>query len=288
MAQTGAPGIWRGIALLIAAVSIFALCDVATKYLTERYPVTLILGLRYLVNLLLLLAILRPRRLSLRRPGMVLLRGLSLASGSVFVGLALRFMPVGETVAILYVSPLFVMLCAAPLLGERVARTGWIAAGCGFAGVLLIVSPGGGLSLAGVVLALLCAVVTAAYHLLSRLLSRTETTGDLVISAALTGTVLFVPAVPFALPPALPPLFDMAVLGLLGLMVTVSHILFTAAYREAPATVLAPFNYLHLVFAALLGLAVFHHLPTPAALAGIALVIAGGVLAALSAPARAG
>ena len=76
---------------------------------------------------------------------LVFLRGLCLALASLTMGLALRLMPVGETVAIVYLSPFAVMLLAIPLLGERVGPLGWTCAAVGFLGVLLIVRPGGGL-----------------------------------------------------------------------------------------------------------------------------------------------
>jgi drug/metabolite transporter (DMT)-like permease len=75
-------------------------------------------------------------------------------------------------------------------------------------------------------------------------------------------------------------LVDFALMALLGVLATLGHFLFTAAYREAPASLLAPINYLHLVWAGGLGLLVFGHLPDTVSLAGMALVcVAGAVVA---------
>ena len=70
---------------------------------------------------------------------------------------------------------------------------------------------------------------------------------------------------------------------LLGVLMTVGHFLFTAAYREAPASLLAPVNYLHLFWAGGLGWLVFGHLPDGWSLAGMALVCASGVAVAVRA-----
>jgi drug/metabolite transporter (DMT)-like permease len=72
-------------------------------------------------------------------------------------------------------------------------------------------------------------------------------------------------------------------MGLLGALATVGHFLFTAAYREADASLLAPVNYLHLVWAALLGAVVFGHVPDLITMGGMAMVAGAGVAVALRA-----
>ncbi len=275
----------RGVLLVTLAVMIFAVADVTTKHLTMLYAVPLVVAARYLVNLVLLAVIFGPRHrgglLRTRRTGLVMLRAISLAAASLSLGLALRHMPVGETIAITYLAPIAVMLLAVPLLHETVGGAGWIGALVGFLGVLLIVRPGAGLDPTGVAFALLTAVASAAYHLLSRVLARTETTVALLFHTALVGTVIFGAMLPWVWNGALPTQVDAALMLALGALATLGHALFTAAYREAPASLLAPVNYLHLVWAALLGWLVFAHRPDTMTLVGMALVMAAGVAVAL-------
>lgn len=276
-----------GVALVALAVFSFALSDVATKYLTMRYPVGLVVAVRYLVSLALLLILLYPRlgaRLwRTNRTGLVILRGLVLTAASLTMGFALRLMPVGETVAIVYLSPFAVMLLAIPLLGERVPLAGWIGAAVGFAGVLLILRPGGGLDAVGVLWALANAACATTYHLMTRLLARTETTTSMLFHATLAGAVFFsVMAVP-SLGGPLPGVFDLGAMVLLGVFATTGHFLFTAAYREADASILAPVNYLHLVWAAALGLVAFGHVPTGLTILGMGLVAGSGAWVAVRA-----
>jgi drug/metabolite transporter (DMT)-like permease len=275
----------KGVGLVTLATLLFALADVITKHLTMLYAVPLVVLLRYLVNLALLTAVLAPRHgralFRIRRTGLVLVRALSLSVASLSLGLALRHMPLGETVAITYLAPVAVMIAAIPLLGERAGLVGWLAAAAGFLGVLLIVRPGAGLDAWGVVFALVTAAASATYHLLSRVLARTETTIALLFHTALAGAVVFglLTAVVWdGLWPSLP---DLGLTLALGVLATLGHALFTAAYREAPASLLAPVNYLHLVWAGILGWLFFAHAPDGLTLSGMALVTAAGVAVAL-------
>lgn len=277
----------KGIGLVAGAVFLFALGDVLTKHLAMAYSVALVVAVRNLVNVALLAVVLGPREgvglWRTRRTGLVILRGLALAAASLTMGLALRVMPVGETVAIVYLSPFAVMLLAGPILGERVAVWAWVFASLGFLGVLLIARPGGGLDPLGVVLSLVNAGCATGYHLLTRVLSRTETTPALLFHTALVGLLVFGVMTLAEGGVILPGRADLAAMVALGVLATGGHFLFTAAYREAPASVLAPVNYLHLAWAGLLGWLVFGHLPDLPGGLGMALVALAGVAVAIAA-----
>lgn len=279
-----------GILLVVFATLSFALADTVTKHLAMLYPVPVVVAVRYLVNVGLLALFLWPRigakLWQADRLWLVLLRGLCLAAASLTMGWALKLMPVGETVAIVYLSPFAVMLLAVPLLGEKVSAAGWVGAAFGFLGVLLIARPGSGLDPLGVILALVNAGLATAYHLLTRLLSRTETTVSMLFHTAWVGALIFcLMSIP-EMPQAMPPVTDIGLMALLGGLMTLGHFLFTAAYREAPASQLAPINYLHLVWAGGLGWLVFGHIPDSWALIGMALVAGAGVVVALNSHAQ--
>ena len=175
-----------------------------------RYPVSVVQAGRHLVNVLLLLAILAPRYgtalWATRRTGLVTLRALFLAAASLNMGFALQRMPLGETVAIIYLAPFLVMLLVGHVLHERVSVAGWIGALVAFAGVLLVVRPGTGLDPLGVVFAITNAARGTCYHLLTRILTKTESTMAMLFQVAITGFAVFaVLALPnlagFAQPP---------------------------------------------------------------------------------------
>jgi drug/metabolite transporter (DMT)-like permease len=270
----------RGIALVSLAVFTFAFGDVVTKHLTMRYEVPLVIFLRYVINFVILAIAYLPRDgrrvMRTRRTGMVVLRGATLAVASLCAALALQRMPVGETIAIIYLAPFIVALLATPLLGEKLQIASLIAAFAGFCGVLLIARPGSGLDAAGVAYALACAAATVAYHLLSRVLSRTESNSAMLMHTALLGSAVFGALAAFSWPWTLPQGIDIAFMLGLGALAALGHFLFTSSYREAPAALLAPINYLHLVWAAALGYLVFGHVPDWITASGIALIVAAG------------
>jgi drug/metabolite transporter (DMT)-like permease len=277
----------RGLALLMAALLAFACMDVSIKYLAAHYSVPLIVAIRYLVHLALMLVLVAPilgkRLVQTRRTGLVLIRAVCLALMSLLVGLALQRMPVAEVTAVTFLAPMLVVLLARPLLGERIGGLGWIAAIAGFGGVLIIVRPGAGLPMAGVVFALAAVSANVIYQLLSRSLARTERAVAMLFYTALAGTVAFGFLLPWTVGGERPTLLVVALFVCTGALGGLGHYLFTLAYREAPASVLAPLNYVQLLWAGLLGWLVFHHVPDAVTIAGMAVVAASGALIALKA-----
>lgn len=276
-----------GLALISLGVLGFVGSEVTIKALAASYSVPFINLVRYAVHVAVLGLLVGPRvgaRLwQTERTGMVILRGVILSVGSLFMGLALARMPVAETVAIFYLAPFLVLLLSARLLGERVARAGWVAAAVGFAGVVLILRPGSGLDPVGVIFALANAVVIALYTLMSRLLSRSETALAMLFMTAASGTVVFAAMVLVTGTGPLPDARGWAGLALFAALTLGGHYALTVAYRFAPAGLLAPATYIHLVWAAALGWLIFGDLPDLIGFGGIALIITAGIGLTLSA-----
>ena len=274
----------KGVALVVAATFLFAVGDTLGKHLSMLYAATMVLSARYLINLILVLVTMWPRHRSAvwatQRTGLVILRGLLLAVATVTMLLALRVMPVAETVAIIYITPVLLMLASGPVLGEKVSVLGWVCVALGFAGVLLIARPGSGLDSWGVLLCLLNAVLGTGYHLLTRVLTRTESTMSLLFHTALVGSVLSISATLAIGAEPMPTLPDIGLILAYGTCATLGHLLLTTAYREAPASTLAPVNYTHIAFATLLGWLVFQQLPDALGFTGMALIAVAGLMAA--------
>lgn len=284
-AKAHVPSALRGVLLVLAAVLVFACMDTAGKYLMTKFSVSLVAAVRYGLNLVFLVMLMAPRHgrelWKTQRTGLVLLRGSSLAAATFFAGLALQRMPVGETVAILYLQGFGIMLAAGFFLGERVSPAGWIAAVAGFAGVLLIARPGGALAPLGVAFALTCAAVSVVYILLSRSLAMTESTMALLFHVAITGTVLFGVLLLFNWQTFSYTPLDILLLVFMGAASLAGHFLLTSAYRFAPASMLAPFNYFHIAFAVILSWLVYNHVPDGWALTGMAMIAISGAAIAI-------
>ena len=265
------------------AVFLFSCMDVLTKQMASTYPAPFVVAARYGGNLLLLLALVAPhegRRIAhLGRPRLVLLRAACLSGVSLTAALAFQRMPVAETIAVVFLAPFAVTLLAGPLLGEKVQPISWIAAAGGLIGVLMIVRPGSGLDPLGVVFAGMTAAGSVVYNMLSRSLARTETSWSMMFWTALVGTVIFTALTAGHGDFVMPRGWDIGALAAMGALSLVGHLLFTQAFRYAPASSLSPVNYLQLVWSGLLGLAVFGHMPDPWALAGMGLIAVSGVAA---------
>lgn len=274
-----------GVGLAVLATLLFAGHDAVSKHLLQSYDVPLVAAIRYMVHTLLMVVVLAPRQgaslVRVQRKGLVAIRSVCLVIATLFMGLALQLMPIAETTAIIYLSPIIVVLLARPILGETIGLLGWIGAIGGFVGVMLIVRPGGGLDPLGVFYALCNVGVTVAYYLLSRVLAKSEKTLALLFYSALVGAICFGLATPWFWFGTVPTALDLVMFASLGLFAGIGHYCFTAAYRFAPASLLAPMSYTHLIWAGLLGWIVFAQLPDALGLAGMAVVGAAGVLTAL-------
>ena len=275
---------FKAVMLLSAAVFLFACMDTTTKYLVTTYEVPVVMAFRYIVHCLLMVILLTPmqgrRLIQTQRTGLVLVRAASLAAASLFMGLALKRMPVAEATAVVFVAPLLVVLIAGHFMREEVSTVGRIAAVAGFIGVLLIARPGGGLEPVGVAYALCAAAVISAYQLLSRVLASTERTIALLFYTALVGAILFGLLLPWFWEGVTPTTLQWTLLLSMGAFGGVGHFLFTMAHRLADASLLAPMMYLQLFWAAVLGWVVFGHVPEGLSIIGMCVVAtAGGVVA---------
>lgn len=275
---------FRGVLLLVTSLFVFACMDTVTKYLAQTWNVPLIIAVRYIVHAVAMLLVLGPSlRLDLvrtGRPKLVMLRGLCMAMASLLVALAMQRMPIAEAIAIVFLSPLVVVLVAGTVLREPMGVADWIAAAAGFTGVLLIARPGSGLDPLGVAYALAAVLFNAGYQLLSRML-RAERTMTLLFHSAALGSILLGAALPLTAHGPMPAAWQAALFVLVGVAGGFGHFLFTAAHRLAPATMLAPLMYGQVAWSALMGWLVFRHVPDGYAVLGMCIVAAAGATVAL-------
>jgi drug/metabolite transporter (DMT)-like permease len=288
--MTPAPRPLLGIGLLLIALLAFASFDATAKFLSTRYPVPMLVWVRYSLPCLLLAVWFGPRQrgalIATRHPWLQTLRALLLLVCTASGMTAVRTIPLAEATAILFVAPLLVTLAAGPLLGEKVPRIAWIATVAGFGGVLLIARPGTQFNPAGLAMMLLAAVSFAGYQLLTRRLAATDRSLVTLFYTMMVGAVVMTTSLPlFWTPLAAPPL-HLLLIGSLGLWGMTGHFLLIRAFAHAPASTLSPFLYFQLVWASLLGWLVFGQLPDWITAIGIGCVAAGGLALALAQRAR--
>lgn len=207
----------------------------------------------------------------------------TLAMGLGFAGLG--YLPLPDVTAIGYAAPLLTVIFAAMFLGEEVRTFRISAVALGMAGVMIVLWPRlsltgraelGTAEALGAMLVLGGAVFAALAQVFVRKLVQTERTPAIVFWFSMTATLLSLLTLPYGW--ALPTASEAALLVLAGLMGGVGQILLTSSYREADASVIAPFDYASMLFALVIGYTVFGEVPTLTMLAGAALVITAGIL----------
>jgi drug/metabolite transporter (DMT)-like permease len=265
---------------MLTAVVAFSGMDTLLKLLSASYPpmeVTVLRGACALPFMLVPvlatggLRSLRPRRLSMH-----LMRGaLSVVVLGGFV-LAVRELSLANAYAVFLSAPLIVTALSVPMLKERTETGNWIAIAVGLGGVLIMLRPSvSGLATLGSLAALVSAVAYAVSAITLRMLTRTESTGSVVVWTIGVMTVLAtLIAAPYWVP-IHPEHYRW--LALLGALAATGSYLLATAFRSAPASVVAPLEYTALLWGILIDRVIWHVLPSPRVCWGGAVVIASGL-----------
>ncbi len=266
----------------IAAGLAFTALNAVVRELTLQVPALQAQFLRYLFGLLVLLPLVAwhgPSRYRPQAMGGQFVRGALHTAGLCLWFVALPRIPLADTTAIGFTTPLFIMVGAWLFFREPMRWERWLATVLGFAGVLVVVGPrvdwsGQGPGLYHLVM-LASAPVFAASFLVTKALTRYESTGTIVLWQCLTITLMSAPmAWSVWQPVSVSQLLGFLVCGLLG---SLGHYCLTRGIREADLSATQTPKFLELVWAGLLGWAMFSEVPSASTLAG-GLVISAATL----------
>lgn len=271
----------RGALWMTIAMAAFTLNDTCMKAVTAVLPLYEAIALRGLLTTLAIAAIgWRAGTLMLQVAAedrvWLILRTLGEIGGTVTFLTALRHMPLANLSAILQSLPLAVTLAAALLLREAVGWRRLLAIVIGFCGVLLIIRPGTEGFDRWSILGVVSVGFVVLRDLATRRLSSELTSVTVAFSAAAAVTVMALIVLPFSgwVTPA--PREAALILGASAFLVT-GYILIVMAMRTGEIGHVAPFRYTSLIFALVLGLAIFGQFPDRLTLLGGAIVIVTGI-----------
>lgn len=197
---------------------------------------------------------------------------------------ALGLLPLPDVTAIGYAAPLLVVVFAAMFLGEEVRLFRLAMVGLGMVGVLIVLSPrlslsgeGGDHAQAlGAMLALMAAVCAALAQVFVRKMVATERTSAIVFWFSVTASGLGLMTLPWGW--VLPDTSQAALLVGAGILGGIGQIFLTSSYREADASLIAPFEYASMIFALIVGYVIFDEIPSWTMLLGAALIVFAGIL----------
>jgi len=270
-----------GIGLMVLAILLFTVMDTIGKDLTARYSVPQVVWARYFFQFALMLLLI-PRvgvvdLVRSARVGTHVIRGLLLAASTICLIGAISFVPLADAYAITFTAPLLVTVFSIPLLGERVRWRRWSAVLAGFAGVLIVIRPGFGVTHWALALPLITALGFALYQILTRKVSAVpgESPLAMLFYLACVGTLIMTALVPFFWQPVAP--VDWLAMVAMGALGGVGHLILIRALTIAPASLLAPFVYTQIVWALVLGYLVFGDVPDRWMLVGCAVIVASGL-----------
>ncbi|KND20022.1 transporter [Pannonibacter phragmitetus] len=299
--MTGAPSpasrisskadILQGILLMTLAMIIVPGMDTVAKYLSATVaPLLIGFGRFFFQAVFTLLGALMMtgglRTLMPKRWGINMLRGIFLAGATFAFFTALKVMPVADAIAIFFIQPMVLTALSAIFLKEQVGPRRWAAVVVGLIGAIMIIRPGFDAFGAAALLPMVTACLFALYLLTTRILAGEDSMLSMQFTTSLGGglTLAIVIAVIAAfgvettgIIVAMPNSIEMSLLFAIGAISFVSHGLIVKALALAPASVIAPFNYLEIVSATLFGFLVFGDFPDLMTWAGIALIVASGI-----------
>lgn len=278
---TGTQNGLRGVLLMLAGTAFLAWNDAVAKHLSETLPVGQIVCLRQIAAVVFVLVIglatAGPNAFRVVDVPLQTLRGLAFVASTLLIVGSLAALPITVATAIAFASPMGVAALSAPILGERVSLRRWVAIVAGFAGVLVIIRPGGASFELVLLMPAAAAMASALRDTLTRRLARTDSSLSILLWSSLL--VIMASALTAFLGWRPVGLVEAAWLTLNGFLNAAAHFLIISAYRHGAAALLAPFRYSGLVWAALLGWILWRHLPDAWTVAGSLIIIASSVYA---------
>jgi len=280
-AQTQTNNVPLGVMLMIGATVVFALQDGISRHLAGTYNTYMVVMVRYwfFAAFVVFLAARAPGgiRATARTDqlGLQIFRGVLLAAEIAVAVYGFTLLGLIESQAVFICYPLLVAALSGPVLGESVGWRRWMAIGLGLIGVMIILQPGAGVFNPAAVIPFISALMFAVYALLTRYAARRDSTATSFFWTGIAGAVLMTCVGVWFWEPMLPG--DWLWMGLLCVLGVGGHWLLIKCYEMAEASAVQPFAYLHLVWAALLGIWVFGEVIRDNVAIGALIILAAGL-----------
>ena len=283
----------------MGAMVFFSMNDTLFKYFSDTYALHQLVFIRCSIAFAMILGGVMVfgtglGQLKTQRLPAHLARGFLVVLANMSFFTAVASMPLAETVAIFFVSPLLITVFSVIFLKEKVGPWRWLAIVLGFVGVLVIVQPGASAFQIASLLPILSATCYAGLHMMTRVLGRTDSTPALAFYVQIAFIITSVgiglavgdgrfadqthPSAAFFFRAwAWPEVSDLPLLILLGVCVGAGAYLISAAYRVSEAALVAPFEYVAMPFAIFWGIVLFNEWPNFSTWIGIALIVGAGL-----------
>ncbi len=270
----------QAILFMCCGVLMLAINDAAAKWLLAWYEPLQIAFLRSVLALPVVVVLVGgvdgPKGFRSLRPGIHALRALLVVLATMAFFSALRSLSLAEATSLLFTAPIIVAAIAAPLLKERVSARRWVSVLLGFIGVLIVVRPGFSTIAPGSGYALLAAFLYALIMVSARWIDPRDSLWTMTFWMTVFSVIFGVVSLLWEWPVMTGE--HMALFGVLAVMGTGGAALISQAFRLAPASLVAPLDYLALLWATGIGWLVWGSVPEWPVYVGAAIIIISGVL----------
>jgi len=280
----------KGMAIMATCMVVLPLMDAIAKYMAtfeamSPGQVTFYRFFFQLVCILPLVVFTGAAVFRAKRPWMNLLRGVLHAAASLMFFAAVKYMPLADVFAIYFVEPFMLTMMSAIFLREKVGWRRWLAIVVGFGGAMIVIQPSYAIFGWTALLPVACAFLYTLYLFLNRAIGEADSPLVMQTMAGLGGTLFMAVALFIGhraggadFTPSLPSSWlGLVLLVILGSISGYMHLLVVRAFRLAPLSLLAPFQYFEIISATVLGYALFGDFPTASKWLGIAIIVGSGL-----------
>lgn len=268
----------KGALLSLAAFGIYATHDVLVKYLGASYSAFQLIFFSGLLSFPLITILLMSDRtdgnLIPKHPYWTALRTISTVLNGLTGFYAFSVLPLAQAYAIFFAMPLVITLLAIPMLGEKVGLHRGLAVIFGLVGVMIVLRPGQEPLSLGHLAALAAAILGAMSSVIVRKIGSIERSVVLMLYPMVANFVVMALALPFVYVPV--PIEHLGMLGAMALFSLLGGLLTIAAYRRAPAIIVAPMHYSQIIWALIYGYLIFNEEIDFWTAIGTAVIIAAG------------
>ncbi|MCH2165441.1 MAG: DMT family transporter [Marinovum sp.] len=269
----------RAILYALAAFALFSTHDVFVKLLGSSYSPFQIVFFSVLFGFpLVMMLLLRDETVGTlipKHPWWTLARTIAAVITGACAFYAFSVLPLAQTYAIIFASPLLITVLAIPILGERVGFRRGIAVLVGLAGVMVVLQPGASEFTLGHLAALGCAVFGAFGAIVVRKIGREERSVVLILYPMVANFVLMAALLPWVYEPM--PLQDLGLSFLVAFFALMAMNCLILAYRYGEAAIIAPMQYSQILWAALYGGLFFGERPAWNTWAGTGIIVVSGL-----------
>ena len=289
--ETAYSNMMKGLTIMAIAMTILPCMDAIAKYMSTFQAMSpgQVTFYRFLFQMVLTLpisiAMAGMGAFRAKRPWMNLLRGVLHAAATLLFFTSIKYMPLADAFAIYFVEPFMLTALSALFLGEKVGWRRWLAILIGFGGAMIVIQPSFEIFGLKALLPVVCAFLFALYLFLNRAIGDADPPLTMQTISGLGGTVFMAAALlighwygsadfELSLPGSM---FTLGLLVVLGVLSGYGHLLVVHAFRLAPVSILAPFQYFEIISATILGLMLFGEFPTASKWLGVFIIVGSGL-----------